>query len=244
MDSRRKQKFDNICRNSPFKALNEVLYDILKEEIILFRLPPGAKITENKIAEELNVSRTVVSAAVNTLQTHGLIIKEKSKSPRVAPFTLEDYNNLMKFRNSIESIAAELMTQRAVEKEIKTLARIAHEMDILFDQKDHEGFVKADLKYHTYIVKCSRNAYLIQAYAILSPRIQQYMLIQAPKVIAENPSFKAEHHNMCEAIRKGNPEYAKLAAQLHCSGLFLNADQISKGFAYAISLQAAAEHNS
>lgn len=75
---------------------------------------------------------------------------------------------------------------------------------------------------------------LMHAYEQISPRIQQYMLIQAPKVIDENPSFKEEHYNMCAAIQRGNPEYAKLVATLHCSGLFLDAEQISSGLAYTI----------
>ncbi len=234
MGSKLRAKFDQICRDHPFKALNDVVYEVLMEEIILFRLRPGAKITESRIAEELNVSRTVVAAAMDTLQAHELIIKEKSRSPHVALFTLEDYNNLMKIRNPIEAIAAEQMSQRATPDELKKLVRLAHDMEICFDAKDYEGFVKTDLKYHAFIVKCSGNTYLMHAYEQISPRIQQYMLIQAPKVIDENPSFKEEHYNMCAAIQRGNPEYAKLVATLHCSGLFLDAEQISSGLAYTI----------
>ena len=235
MGSKLRAKFDQICRDHPFKALNDVVYEVLMEEIILFRLRPGAKITESRIAEELIVSRTVVAAAMDTLQAHELIIKEKSRSPHVALFTLEDYNNLMKIRNPIEAIAAEQMSQRATPDELKKLVRLAHDMEICFDAKDYEGFVKTDLKYHAFIVKCSGNTYLMHAYEQISPRIQQYMLIQAPKVIDENPSFKEEHHNMCAAIQRGNPEYAKLVATLHCSGLFLDAEQISSGLPTPLS---------
>ena len=53
MGSKLRAKFDQICRDHPFKALNDVVYEVLMEEIILFRLRPGAKITESRIAEEL-----------------------------------------------------------------------------------------------------------------------------------------------------------------------------------------------
>ena len=107
-------------------------------------------------------------------------------------------------------------------------------MEAFFDSKDYEGFVKTDLEFHMHIVKCSENPYLLTAYEQISPRIQQYMLIQAPQVIDKNPAFKTEHRTMCAAIAKGNSEYAKLAAKLHCSGFFLDDVQINAGLAYTL----------
>ncbi len=55
------------------KSAAQLVYDQLKKKIIDFEIYPGTRITESEIAEDFQVSRTPVRAALQRLETEGQI---------------------------------------------------------------------------------------------------------------------------------------------------------------------------
>ena len=53
--------------------LSHLVYESIRDAIINRSLPPGARLTETKLAEELNVSKTPVREALVKLREVGLI---------------------------------------------------------------------------------------------------------------------------------------------------------------------------
>lgn len=55
------------------KNLSEQIAEHLIEQIIAFKMPPGERVPEQKVAEELGVSRSPVREAFRILEKTGLV---------------------------------------------------------------------------------------------------------------------------------------------------------------------------
>ncbi|RXG63851.1 GntR family transcriptional regulator, partial [Candidatus Atribacteria bacterium 1244-E10-H5-B2] len=64
---------ENNLKIEGYELLNQKVYRVLKTEIVKGFLEPGTKLLENKIAEEMQVSRTPVREAMQKLVAEGFV---------------------------------------------------------------------------------------------------------------------------------------------------------------------------
>lgn len=94
-------------------SLTQQAYLTLRGDIIVGRYPEGAALKENRLAEELSVSRLPVRGAIMRLENDGFLRTAPRRSARVAEWTLPTINELFDVRLSLESLAARLAAQNA-----------------------------------------------------------------------------------------------------------------------------------
>ena len=63
----------DVFKVERYELLSQKVYRTLKKEIVKGFLKPGIKLSENKIAKEMHVSRTPVREAMRKLTAEGLI---------------------------------------------------------------------------------------------------------------------------------------------------------------------------
>ncbi len=71
----------------PTKNLSDQIADHLIEEIITFKISPGDRLLEQKVSEELGVSRSPVREAFRILEKTGLVELIPRCGARVSGFT-------------------------------------------------------------------------------------------------------------------------------------------------------------
>jgi DNA-binding GntR family transcriptional regulator len=69
-----------------YKPLREMVFESLREAIILGRLKPGERLMEIQLAEEMGVSRTPVREAIRKLELEGFVVMVPRKGAYVAVF--------------------------------------------------------------------------------------------------------------------------------------------------------------
>jgi DNA-binding GntR family transcriptional regulator len=89
-------------------SLTEQVYEQLMELLIRGELRPGDVITERRMAERLNASRTPVREALGRLEAEGLVEKQPSRGVTVRPFSTEAFVEILNVRQLLESEAARL----------------------------------------------------------------------------------------------------------------------------------------
>jgi hypothetical protein len=95
------------------RFLREQVHKKLKESIINGILPPYKRLIEEKIAAEMEMSRTPVREAIQKLEKEGLIHKLPRGGYAISIVTIEDIDDVFGLRSVIEGYAAYLATQRA-----------------------------------------------------------------------------------------------------------------------------------
>ncbi|WP_029523720.1 GntR family transcriptional regulator, partial [Polaromonas glacialis] len=71
--------------------------------IVERRLMPGTKLTEQKIADIFDVSRTIVRQALNQLSREHLVVLEAARGASVAMPSIEEARQVFEVRAMIES---------------------------------------------------------------------------------------------------------------------------------------------
>ena len=88
-------------------------YDEIRRGIVEGRYRPGERLVEQRIAEELDLSRTPVREAFRRLQSEGLVEVRPNRGVSVRGLTVDEIGDLYELRARLEAMAAELAATRA-----------------------------------------------------------------------------------------------------------------------------------
>lgn len=96
-------------------------YHQIRRWIVEGRLRPGERLVEQRLAEELELSRTPIREALRMLQSEGLVRFEPNRGARVRSLTIADIDDLYELRGRLEAMAAELAAVRATPDQLDRL---------------------------------------------------------------------------------------------------------------------------
>lgn len=168
--------FEQAQEKNPFAPLHDIVYSFMRESIISMELEPGWKLNETQIAEELQISRSPVKAAIERLQQDSLVERVAGKSACVAGIYYQDCCALMEARRGIEPYAAFYAASRITDEEIKELKRFLLKLRIDTNRFDPVDYARADDAFHNLIIQASRSRYLIDAYRQIQSNLLRYRL--------------------------------------------------------------------
>src|SRR6476659_1173300 len=141
----------------------ELAYRQVRAAIVENRYPPGQRLVEQRIAEELGLSRTPVREALRMLEAEGLVVSERNRGAMVRPLSTTEVVDLYGLRIRLESYAVEVATERATEAELGDLVEAADafgEVRRVADVDAVEGvrlLHEANRRYHDGILEAARH---------------------------------------------------------------------------------------
>ncbi len=189
--------------------LSAQAYSKVKAMIIAKELAPGQKIVQDKLAEELGISRTPLRSALQMLEGEGLIVPIPRKGVIVKEFSDREIVEIFDCRIALESTAIRLFTDHARPGEI-TVLRTLFEPFIKGDI-DLNAYQKADAKFHNTIMKGCGNSFLHRLF-------QQGNLLVCMDLIGllrfPNETLP-EHMAIIEAIENRDANLAETLAKEH-----------------------------
>jgi DNA-binding GntR family transcriptional regulator len=194
--------------------LRERVYEILKRAIIFQEIPPGQKIDEESVAKQLGVSRTPIRESLCRLENEGIVKIIPRRGAFVVKHSKERIIEILLVREVLEGCAARLavdhIDERTIE-EMKSLFKDFSEANIRDRSRD---YTQADLRFHTLIVKKSKNSWLMSLMNILNDHIQ--MLRLRTVALEGRPEHSLlEHIKIIEALGKRNPSLAESLMRKH-----------------------------
>jgi len=106
------------------KSAAQLVYDQLKKKIIDFEIYPGTRITESEIAEDFQVSRTPVRAALQRLEAEGQISIMPKQGCFVRSVDIESISQYYDVRITLEATAVELACDHMSDEDIDALQEV------------------------------------------------------------------------------------------------------------------------
>jgi DNA-binding GntR family transcriptional regulator len=187
-------------------------YQLLRTAIATGKLKPGARVLENELASELDMSRTPVREAIAALEADGLVSIDGVRGRVVTTLDYQSVMELYAVREVLESTAAGLAARNASDMEIAVLRGMLElEAEILDDAGklgDHNR------RFHEAIYHCSHNRYMLR----MLQSIQTAMLLLQPASRMGSERVEtalAEHRAIVDAIEKRDPAAAEAAIRVH-----------------------------
>lgn len=200
----------------------QVLADHVYEELLAWlmdgQLEPGAAVSIDGTARELDVSPTPVREALARLEHTGLVRRVALKGYRVAPvFTREDFAELMEARLAIEPVNARLACSRITPGGLADLREAVKDLETAprgSSFAEFRDYLEADERFHKLIAEQSGNQFMLSAYNALGGQVQRFRLFGGVGITDAEQAI-AEHQAVFEAMASGDPEQAAAAMADH-----------------------------
>lgn len=200
---RRKGALDNIAIDRP-KSLAALVADRLREAIFSAELKLGQPLSEEKIAQAMNVSRTPVREALTMLQLQGLINILPQRGSVVFKPDADDIVALVQYRLTLETTAAPLAMANAPERTLADLREAIALMDRAKEAEDTLAYAQADAQFHQAFFSNCGNHYFEAAYAVAAGRISALRAHLARPLEVHRSRAYTEHIEIVEAFANGN----------------------------------------
>jgi len=145
----------------------------LRSMILSGELPPGERLREVQLCEQLGVSRTPDREALRTIAAEGLVDLLPNRSVVVSELHAPDLEHLFVVFGAIEGIAAELACQKITEAEIGEIGRLLAEMIDFHARKERAPYMQINQKIHQRTVEIAANPVLHTVWQSLVPRVER-----------------------------------------------------------------------
>ncbi len=186
--------------------------DILAERILSGKLPPGARIKQDELAEELNTSRIPVRDALRILESRGLVTLRANIGARVTRMTHRDLALAYEIRERIEPLLLAESIPHLTDEDVAEMRRIQAEIEAT---SDIEEFLALDRRFHWTSYGGHRAPQLAQIIERLWDTTQSYRRAYYPVERDRARAIYAEHHLFLEAIERRDADTATAVLVMH-----------------------------
>ncbi|MBA4387962.1 MAG: hypothetical protein C0404_08265 [Verrucomicrobia bacterium] len=199
-------------------SLVDRLVEHVVEAILTGELKPGARITEEGLAETYGVSRTPVREAVKRLAEMGVVVVQPRKQLDIASFGDRDLEEIRALRAELECFALRLAMKQAKPDHLVQLEKIAGECEIALKKSGRPDIFKADSRFHLTLAELSGNRYLLDALRRLDVMVQLCRMIfcDSMEKIEQNVLF---HRQLIEAMKQGQAAEAEAMLRKHIGAM-------------------------
>lgn len=159
------------------RFLREQVYKRLKESILNGVLTPNKRLIEEKIAAEMETSRTPVREAMQKLEKEGLIHKLPRGGYAISVITMEDIEEVFGIRSVLEGYAAYLATFRANDEDIKALEEIVRKEEECLKENNTEQIIALNTEFHENLYRAAKSAKLYVLINDLRDYIYRFRII-------------------------------------------------------------------
>lgn len=198
--------------NTQPRLVDEVYRQILSV-ILSGHLQPGDRIVQEKIAAEINVSRTPVREALLRLEQEGILEITSRNGFHIRKITHTEVEEIYQAREAIEGYSVRLLAEFGQAPQHDFIEKVILEESRL-ESEQLEDFFHANRKIHRAIVEQTHNSHLLNMFDSLWNRGISFRLF-AEIDNAELAESLKEHQVLIEAIRSFSPENAEAVMVAH-----------------------------
>jgi DNA-binding GntR family transcriptional regulator len=195
--------------------LDQKAYQILKNMIMERQLLPGEKIPQERLAQELGISRTPLVSALKFLEQEKLVEAKPRRGYFVRLFTKKDLVSIFELREVLEGLAARRAAQRINPADAKKISGFFQSFSDASEITDMKAYAQEDRRFHWFIIETGAKEFLrsiLETYNIMSLSYQSHSsegLVRPP-----NETIP-EHRAIIEAIIRRESDAAENLMRQH-----------------------------
>ncbi len=154
-------------------SLSQTAYERIQAMLLREDIVSGAKVSEEKLAAKLGISRTPVRDAIRRLQQEGVLHQRPSSGTYVASPDRHSLIETYEVRMALESFAVQKAARRMSSTDLEQLDNYCHDMlDAIRAFRDSHrpvldgpllrDFLVADLSFHMLLMRSVNNPYMLK----------------------------------------------------------------------------------
>lgn len=204
---------------TPQKSIMELTAEQIRNEIIRGELPLGSKLSEQKLADMLQVSRSPVREALALLQIEGLVRVLPKRGTFVFTPDEKTVGDLCDHRAVLEAACLKFALERNPDHLLGGMRRGIEVMKQALARDDSTAYAEADMQFHRNIVANGGNQSITKVY---ETTIGPLMALRTHLFTAMNAHLDhsmAGHHALLEACEENDLARAQTIIAEHIQEL-------------------------
>lgn len=203
-------------------SLVELAADSVRRRILGGDLKPGERLKEDRLTEELGISRPPLREAMRLLEQEGLIVKLPRYGAQVVSLTSHDIWELLTLRQALE-VQALTLAMPVSEQDLAEPRRLLANMADCAKEDSRAGMVDAGFQFHLSLVDLARHSRISAIYRSLQAQLQLCMAVNTEASHEPLADNVARHSQLLAAIAAGEVTQALAALGGHGHGAYLEA---------------------
>lgn len=195
----------------------EQAFHFLLEAIVKGDIPPGTRLREADLSQELGMGRGPLRDAIHRLESRKMVNKVPHVGAQVVDFNLVEMIEIYELREQLEGMACELAAQRMTDDELNALGDLLTKHRDYVERHSGEAYIQqdTDLDFHFHIIQGAGNAWLTQLLCDeLYHRVRMYRFQSAHQKARPERAIK-EHTQIFEALNNRDGELAAMLMRRH-----------------------------
>ncbi|MGD8991786.1 MAG: GntR family transcriptional regulator [Desulfobacterales bacterium] len=195
--------------------LDQKAYEIIKHMITERQILPGEKIPQEKLAQELGISRTPLVSALKFLEHEKLVESKPRRGYFVRLFSKEEMVSIFELREVLEGLAAKRAAANITDVQIETLNVFFRSFAASHSITDFRAYAKEDRRFHNFIIDIGAKEFLksiLQTYNFITA---SYQYLSTEGLVRPPDETIEEHLAVIKAIGDRNPDTAEELMRQH-----------------------------
>ena len=192
--------------NTQRRRLADDVYDQLVSAIMDKAIGPDDRLVQEKLAAELDISRTPVREALLRLEKEGVLCVANSGGFRLARISEEETLELYQARAAIEGQAARILAARNDPKDIEKLRDVIARTEASKHSTTRDYFV-ANRTIHRAFMEAAGNRFLLEMFDMIWGRAMAFHLFSVIEYV-DIASSLGKHQTLVDAIATGDRGHA------------------------------------
>ncbi len=139
---------------------SDTIYEEILERICLLEYSPGAMLSENALASEYGVSRSMMRRVLWKLEQDGLINISKGSGAVVTAVDIKSLKEVYVVRQKLIELVGELRPVRSTNNIVANLEALIPQAQQIRDQFDPKALGRLYYSFHLEMLKAIRNSFL------------------------------------------------------------------------------------
>ena len=195
--------------------LDQKAYSILKDMIIERKLLPGKKIPQEKLAQDLGISRTPLISALKFLEQEKLVESVPRRGFYVRLFSKEEMVYIFELREVLEGLAARRAASRITDSQIKKLNNFFQSFAKQENISNYKGYAREDRRFHNFVIDVGAKEFLKSILLTTNIISFSYQVLQSEGLVRPPNETIQEHLAVIEAIKKRDSQAAENLMRRH-----------------------------
>jgi DNA-binding GntR family transcriptional regulator len=186
----------------------------LRAKVLSGEFPPGYRLVETWLADQFQLSRGTVRAALSQLVHEGLVEQVAYTRWAVPTLSAKDAWELYTLRSSLEGLAARLVAERMTPAKAKELTEAIDAIRKAAAKGDRAAVTERDAELHSLMVRLADHRRLQQQYTIIEQQTRRY-IASSNALTVDCAAIVKQHEPIVEALVSGDPDSAEREAKRH-----------------------------
>lgn len=200
-----------------FKSKKDVVYEVIKENIIQGVYEPGSRLVIDELVTQLHVSQIPIREAIKQLEADGFVNYETHVGARVADVDARFVTEVFSLLESMEIICSRVACQTMNDDQLSTLTNMVTEMDAMVN--DPLVWSERNRALHLFICECADTQLILKMMRKIFDHWARLRRVYLQDVANERVSdAQTEHKLLLEALKRRDPDEVERIIRYHNRG--------------------------